>query len=320
MTRKRSTATSLLIASILILTGCSQGEKIVDPGGDAIAPNDPVPSDGRLEAVTWNIEWYGSESHGPTDELLQTTNVAEVMDSLKADLYALQEIRSRQALNSLLERLQGYRGFVADHINWIQKTAFIYNDRAIDSLSAGPITEGQDAFDWAGRLPTYFMFNYTFNNQTVPVYAVVIHAKANTGSTAEKQEAYQRRRRAADSLYRYLQQNRPDANIILLGDFNDDVDRSIVDGISTSPYEEFVTDTIHFDVITRSLSMMGRSSYLENSGTDLIDHIVISNELEDEYQPGSEAVYDRPLVYIENYPATTSDHLPVWSKFLLIDN
>lgn len=310
----------MFLTSFVIFAGCSQGEKIVDSGSPDDFMNDPVPADGRLETVTWNIEWYGSESHGPSDEILQTKNVVEVMDSLKADLYALQEIRGRESMQNLLQHLQGYRGFVADHIGWIQKTAFIYNERAIDSLSAGAITEGQDSYDWAGRLPLYFAFNYTFNSQTVPVYAVVIHAKANTGSPAEKQEAYERRKRAADSIYRFLQQNRPDANIILLGDFNDDVDRSIVDGISTTPYDDFVADTVNFDVITHSLSMMGRSSYIEEPGSDLIDHIVISNELTDEYQPGSEAVYDRPVIYIENYSTTTSDHLPVWSKFLLIEN
>lgn len=278
--------------------------------------SEPVPADGILETVTWNIEWYGSLSRGPSNESLQTSNIVQVMDSLRADLYALQEIHSQNALNGILERLSGYKGFVADYSSGSQlHTAFIYNTAAIDSVSGGIITEGQDGFDWSsGRFPQFFSFNYTYQQTTLPIYAVVIHAKANTGSSADKEEAYHRRRRAADSLYTYLQNQKPEAHIILLGDFNDDVDVSIYDGSSPSPYEDFVNST-QFKALTKSISEEGKSSYIAGTYSDLIDHIVISDELFSIYRSSSEQIYFKAEEFIDNYVHTTSDHLPVWATF-----
>ena len=223
--------TSLLVLLLYLLPACSEtGMK--DPENDDTPPETvigPVPPDGRLEAVTWNIEWFGSGDRGPENERLQRDNVIKVLDSLDADLYALQEINSREELNRITRRMEGFRGFVAEEIDWIQKTAFIYNTQTIDSLSSGLITRGQNGFDWAnGRYPLFFSFNYRYNNQTLPVYAVVIHAKASTDH-----ESYQRRVRAADSLYAFLINEKPNVNIILLGDFNDDVDLSIIDNQSS---------------------------------------------------------------------------------------
>lgn len=277
---------------------------------------DPVSPDGTLETVTWNLKWYGSTHNGPHDEELQTDNILKVIDSLKADLYALQEIHGTEALNQLLERMSGYRGFVAEYMNWPQKTAFLYNTAVIDSVSAGAIRTGQNEYDWAsGRFPLYFRFNYTFENTTLPLYAIVIHGKANTGSHEEKQESYERRKRAAESLYAYLQKHEPDSYIILLGDFNDDVDVSIYDNKSPSSYHAFTASKDSFRAVTQSISQEKQSSYIAGNYTDLIDHIIISSELFPVYSPSSEAIFWDALDIVKRYEATTSDHLPVWAKF-----
>ncbi|MDX1586166.1 MAG: hypothetical protein R3222_05460, partial [Balneolaceae bacterium] len=264
--------------------------------------------------VTWNVTWYGSYSNGPDDELQQTKNILRIADSLKADLYGLQEVSSQQAVDSLTKYLTGYRGFVAEYIDYNQRLAFLYNTNTIDSLSSGAITTGQDEYDWAGRLPLYFSFNYNYQGNTTPIYAIVIHAKANTGSASDLEEAYNRRVRAAESLYTYLQSEKPDARIILLGDFNDDVDVSIYDDSSPSPYDDFVMAENSFRAVTESISDANQSSYIAGSYSDLIDHIIISDELFSSYTASSEEIYFEAETFIEDYVTTTSDHLPVWAK------
>lgn len=310
--------TPLLVLLLHLLPACSDTgmkdpENDDTPHGTVIGP---VPPDGRLEVVTWNIEWFGSGDRGPENERLQRDNVIRVLDSLDADLYALQEIKSREELTRITRRMDGFRGFVAEDIDWIQKTAFIYNTLTIDSLSSGLITRRQNGFDWAnGRYPMFFSFNYRYNSQVLPVFAVVIHAKASTDH-----DSYLRRVRAADSLYAYLINEKPNTNIILLGDFNDDVDLSIIDNQSPSPYQSFTGDTANFLVVTRSISAAGRTSFLGTATSDLVDHIVLSNELEDEYITGSEQIFSSPLNYIDRYGSTTSDHLPVWVKLNISGN
>ena len=310
--------TFVFILSVIFLAASCDFEDVSGPNPEPDPDPDPdpppvdmtgtVPPDGILETVTWNIEWYGSNGNGPSNESLQTDNAIIVLDSLKADLYAFQEIRDQQALENLTGRMKGYRGFTAAEQPRTQHTAFVFNTNTIDSVSSGLITEGQSDFDWAsGRFPFFFSFNYSFEDITIPVYAVVIHSKAG-----DDQEDYQRRRRAAQSLYTFLTRNKPDANIVFLGDYNDDVDESIYQGNET-PYQPFVEDEENFFVVSRSISESGQSSTV--NFPDVVDHITVSNEMEDLYILGSEGAFVPTDDFIDNYGSTTSDHYPIKAEF-----
>lgn len=295
-----------------------------------ILPAEPVAPDGILEAVTWNTEWYGSTGNGPDDEFRQTKNIVRVLDSLDADLYAMQEIYSQQAFNDITEPMTGYHGFTGDFVDRGQQMAFLYNTNTIDSLEAGEISAAEVRevyredweWNWAdGRSPLYFRFNYSSKEgKNTEFFAVVIHAKANYG---DYQESYKRRQMAAEGLYYYLLDEHPNANIILLGDYNDDVDQSIYyeeqnddEVYQETPYDEFADNTQHFRIVTKVLSENKQTAsinYMDEG--DLIDHITMSNELFNLYIDGSADIYEAPLEYIPNFESSTSDHLPVWAKF-----
>lgn len=289
-----------------------------------IAKTDEVPPDGILETVTWNLNWYGADFNGPSDQELQTKNIIQVIDSLDADLYAFQEVNEQEDLNNIVDNMRGYRGFIAEFSQG-QKMAFAYNTNTIDSLEAGLIVSAPDEYDddweyyWAnGRVPLFFHFTYTYEDHRKDFFAVVIHGKANVGSNdQEYAEAYKRRKKAAEGLYYYLKENKPNENIVLLGDYNDDVDESIYYSSSgnyeETPYYLFVNDTENFDVISKKLSDAGQSASINYE--DIIDHITISDELFNSYVKNSTSVYKAPMSYIDDYGNTTSDHLPVWAKF-----
>lgn len=314
---------SLLLLGFILITGTACKFNNVSPEPEPEpqpAPPPPadtvgtVQPDGILEAVTWNLEWLGTgvgyaDDFGPVDEILQRNNAVEIIDSLEADLYAFQEINDQAWLDSLTTYMKGYNGIIAEHITYNQKTAFVYNTQTIEVVSMGAIEASQDEDAWAGRLPFYFHFNYKYPQQdiTLPVYAIVIHGKCCSDA-----ESYQRRMRAAESLYDYLTRNKPNANIILLGDYNDDVDESIYQG-AESPYAPYVNDDQNFVVITRSLSLDGQSSTV--SYDDMIDHITISDELVPYYIQGSVKAFTRVSSFIEDYATTTTDHYPIIAKF-----
>lgn len=303
----------LLIFTVLILTACGSGgyEPEEEPQ-EEISRTEPVPADPTLEAVTWNLNWYGDGTYGsggargPRDENLQTKNIVKVLDSLKADLYAFQEVYSEQALEDITERMSGYNEFAAEHIDWIQKTAFIYNTNTIDSLKAGGIINEEVSEAWAGRFPQYFRFIYTYEGTSREFFAVTIHAKA-----LDDEESYERRRRAALDLFNYLQDEHPDARILLLGDYNDDVDVSIHNEEET-PYQPFIASSA-FRVLTQVLSEADSSS--TTGYNNMIDHITVSDELLPLYIDGSVNVFTTPENFIPYYRNTTSDHYPVWAKF-----
>lgn len=294
----------IFLASVPFLYSCGT-EYNPEEAKNEVGTNEPVPPDATLETVTWNLEWYG-EGTG-SDKTQKTANILNVADSLRADLYAFQEVSNQKILDELSRNMSGYDGFVADYIDYNQKVAFVYNTNTIDSLAAGPITNGQDEHAWAsGRFPLYFNFTYTYQNTTTEIYAIVIHAKAFSD-----QESYERRKTAARDLYDYLMEQRPNANVILLGDYNDDVDESIYEGRET-PYHFFVNNNT-FQVVTGVLSDAGRSSTV--GYPDMIDHITMSDELFSSYVDESAAVFIISNEFIPNYEETTSDHYPVWAKF-----
>ncbi len=268
-------------------------------------PYENVPKSQTFEAVTWNIEWFGSAGNGPTDVELQFTNVLRVIRTIDADLYALQEISNNAQFNRLVDSLRtnGYRGFVAPY-SQTQKTAYLYKTSTVDSLLADFTgTEGQ----WGGgRWPYFFLFNATINGVTQRIRAINIHAKAFA-----TQADYNERTSDSQILKAYMDQF-PNQNLLLLGDFNDDVTFSTFNNL-ISPYINFVQDT-NYKVITKSLSDRGLTSY---SSLSNIDHIVANVRMKQFHLNGTERI-ENPS-YVGNYLSTTSDHFPVWTRFAFAD-
>ena len=79
-----------------------------------------------------------------------------------------------------------------------------------------------------------------------------------------------------------------------------------------SPYAIFVNDTADFRVVTKTLSDAGFRSYVFEE--DVIDHMTISDELFKEYVDSSATIF-YPFDFIANYSSTTSDHLPVRTRY-----
>ena len=264
------------------------------------------PKDLTFDVVTWNIEWFGSTDRGPEDEDLQLKNVIEVIKTIDADLYALQEIAEIDRFEALDDSLDEYRGFTTDYFR-NQQVAYLFKSSVIDSINSGPLQEGQSRSDWAsGRFPLMFEFNVTISEQTMRVFSYNIHAKAFSD-----EESYERRKDSAMTLKQYLDERRRTFNVLLLGDFNDMLSESTYSG-EPSPYNTFVEDE-HYFPITLSLEEQGAASFLSSEFKSMIDHIISTNLLTELHIDGVQEV-ENPE-YIENFISTTSDHAPVWTRF-----
>lgn len=269
-------------------------------------------SDSTLDVSTWNIEWFGSSGQGPANETTQLNNAAQVMNTLGSDIFALQEINGQTALNNLINALnelvgdQVYTGFVASHIDQAQKTAYVYNTDVIQLRNLGSITNGGTSFEWAGRFPYTMQFDYTANGSNVSITAVNIHAKC-----CSDQSSYERRQDAAAAIHDYFETNLDSEPIIFLGDYNDDVDKSIYQE-QTTPYIDFVIDIGDFKILSKTLSDARLSTTVGND--EVIDHITITDELFDFYVNESVGIYEPN---ISGYGDNTSDHYPVYASFII---
>jgi exonuclease III len=300
-----------------------------------------IPEEKTLDIVSWNVEWFGRTTPldgstsipGPTDKAKQFENVKTLITTVNADIYALQEISSLTAFNELVLAIEpaGYKGIVSSAVSRAddpesQRTAYLYKTAVIDSISSGTYLEGAKEYItdaeyptgnasqfWSsGRLPYMFEFKATIDGVEKTFNIINIHAKANeSGSGA--QMAYDRRVFDARVLKDSLDEYYPEANVIIIGDYNDDVDFTVANISSTreSSYK-YLIDSTNFSAVTRRLSDAGLRSYITSD--NVIDHITVSNELFDEHIVYSSKVVV-PFDIISDYANTTSDHMPVATRF-----
>ncbi len=266
-------------------------------------PGEDVSKNETFDIVTWNIEWFGNANNDPSDDALQLENVKTVINTIDADVYALQEISNETLFNTLVSDLAGYEGLFADFTQ-VQNTAYLYKTETIQRRNSSLITTGMIQADWAnGRYPFYFHFNATINGEVRDMHAFNIHAKA-FGEASD----YSQRVNASGQIKRHLDNNHADDNVILLGDFNDEILISTNDN-NPSPYQNFDQDA-EYTIVTKSLEEQGLTSF---TSTSMLDHILFSSELSDEYFTGTERIENTS--YVGSYLSTTSDHYPVWVRF-----
>jgi endonuclease/exonuclease/phosphatase family metal-dependent hydrolase len=271
-----------------------------------------------LDIASWNIEWFGDTSNGPTNEALQLQNARAVIAGADMDIWGVAEIVSLAQWNSLKSQLPGYAGFIAKEPNVVNGAAF-YSDfnnaeqnvGILYKTSIATVTDARVILtannnDFAGRPPLQVTLRVTLNGATEDIVVIVVHAKCCSDS-----DSWTRRRNAAIALKSYLDANFPTQKVWVIGDFNDDLDTSITPG-SASPYANFVNDTARYRFPTKALSDAGIASTV--SFPDTIDHHLNSNEANATYVAGSVEVF-RVDQFIQNYGSTTSDHFPVLSRY-----
>jgi hypothetical protein len=305
-------------------------------------PFDSIPKANTFDLMNWNLEFFGArredypQEYGPADESLQLQNVQHVINAVHADVIAVQEISNDSSFNELIHELPGYKAICSNRYSYSfqgpdstfppQKVCFIYDSTTVHIESARAMFEnlydsarlynasllpnyptGDASSFWSsGRLPFMLTADVTINGVTEKIRFINLHAKS--GATVSD---YDRRVYDAHVLKDSLDAHYSTDKIVILGDYNDDLHESIVTGLPTS-YSNFVADTVNYNPITLPLSLAGAKSTVSFDG--VIDNQIITNNLNDDYLPGSEHVIT-PFIEIPNYGTTTSDHLSVVSRF-----
>ncbi len=272
-----------------------------------------------FKAASWNIEWFGDSSKTPEDSV-QLANATRVISESGIDAWGLVEMVSTTQFNTLLGDLPGYAGFLANHASVTsgsayytaseQKLGFLYDTSKVQVNGASLILTAHDG-DFAGRPPLRVDTTVTVDGHSVDIVFIMVHLKAFADvSSRTKREI------AAGHLKSYLDTNLGTREVIVMGDWNDDVDESIVcDGTCmATPFANFVGDATDYRFLTSVISEAGGTSTV--SYTDMIDHHLATNELVALHVSSSQVVRpDQWASPIADYGSTTSDHYPVLSRF-----
>ena len=300
-----------------------------------------------FDVGAYNLSFFGANASNTADSgeiTKQVNNIATVMRHINLDVIGVEEVSNDSAMTVLVSKLPGYNFVLSNRWSYsfnpptpnfpAQKTGFVYNeltskmvekhvmfeglfDSLRNNLKTLPAYPDSSSHFWAsGRLPFMVTFDVTINGIVKRIRMIDIHGKANATGDATPTQSYNRRAYDAKVLKDTLDTYYKNDNIILVGDYNDRVYGSINSGL-VSPYNIFVADTANYQSLDYPLDSAGRVSFI--TGTGLIDHIIISNELKRNYISNSTDIEDA-RTYISSYNATTaSDHLPIYTRMTLTE-
>ncbi|NOX37818.1 MAG: hypothetical protein GXO78_09815 [Calditrichaeota bacterium] len=300
----------LLIGLFLLgIFGCN---KRVTNGDLPVTPEDGeksrIPafgSDQTFEIATWNIQNFPKAGEN-TLKLL-----AEIIQSLNIDVYAVQEIQDTVAFRQLLQRLPDYEGiYSADtYSSWYQKTGVIYKKQLV-TLADKKQLYWNDRFSFP-RPPLQVYVTADFGTVDFDFYLIVLHLKAFSGAENED-----RRRSAVQKLKKYVEDQiaaGADPDFILAGDWNDE----LTDEDLHNVFLPFLNNPEQFIFLTLPLAKNGEVSYYVGNYRSLIDHILITTSIQQAY-PNIETQIIKLDQLLSNFYQDVSDHRPVAARIPIV--
>ena len=172
-------------------------------------------SSDNLNIITWNIE------HFPKEDELTIQYLSEAILLMNVDIIALQEIESSVAFNDLIAELgDNWIGYRSENSDW-GELAYLININKIDFEDSPYSILTNNEYYFAFRPP--YVFEFTYNN--MPFVLINIHYKCCGDGVLEEEYSDEEYRRfmASNYLDEYVTNNFANQNVIIIGDFNDEL-------------------------------------------------------------------------------------------------
>ena len=244
-----------------------------------------------LDIITWNIENFPKHNY-------TVDYVIEVVEQINVDIIALQEISGSSDFMSIIPNLDGWNGMYA---SW-PGLAYLYNTNTVEVGSIYDIYDTENYWYVFPRSPYVMEVTY----QDTEFFIINNHLKCCGGSENEE-----RRRQASLLLEEYIETNLSDKNVILLGDLNDD----ITEGEDDNVFWNFIEDPALYYFTDMNIALGPSSNWSYPTWPSHLDHILISDDLFDEFENPNSKIetlkLDNYLNGWNEYDTFLSDHRPV---------
>ena len=268
---------------LLVFNFCAENKNIIT-SGNSTQPG----TESTFDIVTWNIEQF------PKDNLT-VSYLAELINSMNVDIIAMQEIWGDGALVSfenLKTKLDGWDGYRKS-----SGLAYLYKTE----LTINSLTEINELNEIIRKT---YLLSLTWSGQNI--YVINNHFKAFSGAENEAE-----RKIASEKIENYINEYLEDLNVIVLGDLNDELN----DEESVNVFQNFIIDSTNYKFVDMDIAYSSSSNWSYPSWPSHLDHILITNELFDEFEnEGSSVQTIRLEEYFDNgwteYENYISDHRP----------
>jgi exonuclease III len=277
----------IILCLLMVIFSCAKN-KVIDSSGPSIN----IGTDSNLDIITWNIQNF--PKHNTTLNYL-----LELISIMDPDIIALQEIENETAFNTLKDRLDSYNGIITNSASYNINLALLYSN----NLEVESIYEIFEDDWWSFPRPP-LVAQIVWNGQNV--YIINNHFKAMGGT-----ENKDRRKSASEKLENYVNEYWGDENIIILGDLNDDLNDEDV-----NVFQNFINDSTNYKFVDMDIANGSSGNWSYPDWPSHLDHILITNELFDEFDNTGSTVQ---TIHIEDYfnggwsdyKKYISDHRPV---------
>ena len=330
---------------IILILACSNGSSSPTNPGDNSGGEEDTNSyefpnavdyglSNQVEIVTWNVRLFPE----PTEGEDSSEYVKSLLEKWNADVYLLQEINSESSLIDMVNSMSDYSYVVDDESGnlgfaLVYKSEFITFNSKNELWSDTPNSDDGDSdynnnasYQFADRPPMENYLTWSNGTKTLDFYLIGVHYKCcgdgvyNVNNTKDETT---RRHHASLLLTDYVINNRPDDNVIILGDFNN-VGAQTISNPTLSPF----TDQNNFnsassfrltDLETLNGSSSGYSwqGWTSSYSAAHLDHIIINDEMFGYADGNDAAIISLPAqtgISSTNISNRISDHQPVlWS-------
>ena len=293
----------IVLSLLFILYSCAEDKEIIPPADPCsldkqiIFLDNPIQfgTDSTFDIITWNIENF------PKKDNITINYVADLIDSLKADIIVLQEIKSQSDFQELLDNIVDYDGTRSNSASFNINLATIYSSEVEVIRLYEIYTE-----DWWSFPRSPQVTEVKWKN--IEITIINNHFKANESGTEDEA----RRKSASENLEDYVNEYFYGENVIILGDLNDELN----EGASENVFQNFINDSTHYKFVDIDIAYSHSSNWSYPSWPSHLDHILITDELFDEFEnEGSSVQTIRLEEYFDggwnDYEKYISDHRPV---------
>ena len=263
--------------------------------------------DSSLDIATWNIEWF------PKNGQTTAEYVGQILYQLDLDVLAMQELDDKTAFDQMVSELSNYTGYYESA--WFAGLAYIYKSDVVQINSIYEIYTTSPYWSAFPRSPMVMDMNFMGENYFIINNHFKCCGDGNFDMDDESDEET-RRYNAVNLLKEYIDTYLPDKNVIVLGDLNDD----IAEPTQNNVFQNILNDTENYTFVDYNIASGNSSDWSYPSWPSHLDHILITNELFDEYD-NSDVLTIKIDDYLDGgwneYDYNVSDHRPVAISFHL---
>jgi endonuclease/exonuclease/phosphatase family metal-dependent hydrolase len=249
-----------LIIGVLLLAGaCSNPTPTPEPPKeniyDACAP---LVSSSSFDILSWNIEEFPIET-------TTTTEVANIILASNIDLVAFQEVSSAASIDALLAMLPGWEAKLSYsgslNLGYLYKT---------EEVTITPLTTLYD--DLWSPFPRPPVVTVATHSSGIEATLINLHLKCCGGANNVA-----RRTEASTLLQQYIETEKPNDPVIIIGDFNDEITTIS----EPTPFQNFIDAPSDYKFVDMAIAKDESLGWSYPSWPSHIDHILITNELFD---------------------------------------